>query len=278
VDSGGLRNKRTRPNQIMLLKAIVTGAYGAIGKAIATGLAGDGFTVTLAGRDEGKLRQAATEIGKQFPEALPDWAVVNLSRQKEVQRFRESWEGPLHVLINNAASCPRNRSVTPEGIEIQWATNVLGYFWMIHYFAPCMKGQPDARIINVASYWAGDLNLDDPEFRVRRYNNDEAYRQSKQADRMLSAAFAEKFKNDGITVNACHPGDVNSKLSNDLGFGGSESPRQGAGTPLWLAVSPEVAGITGQYFEHRRKQSCPFMRDTTGVQRLFRMCEAATAQ
>jgi NAD(P)-dependent dehydrogenase (short-subunit alcohol dehydrogenase family) len=95
-------------------------------------------------------------------------------------------------------------------------------------------------VVNVASYWAGGLQLNDLEFRFRRYDNDTAYRQSKQADRMLTRAFATHFANRNVTVNSCHPGDVRSKLSGVLGFGGYETPVQGAATPLYLATSPDV--------------------------------------
>lgn len=107
---------------------------------------------------------------------------------------------------------------------------------------------------------------------LRTYTNNAAYRQSKQADRMLTAAFAPTLKPLGISVNSCHPGDVNSKVSNDLGFGGHETPRQGADTPLWLATSPEAAGKTGHYVENRQKQACPFMCDTKGMELLMTLC------
>jgi NAD(P)-dependent dehydrogenase (short-subunit alcohol dehydrogenase family) len=79
-------------------------------------------------------------------------------------------------------------------------------------------------VVNVASYWAGGLDLGDLELERRRYDNDAAYRQSKQADRMLSVAFAERLRDAGVTANACHPGDVVSTLSRNLGFGGHETP------------------------------------------------------
>jgi len=257
----------------MKRKAIVTGAYGAIGKAIARGIAEYGLEVTLAGRDEGKLKRAVTDIQKLLPDAVLGYAVVDLSREEEIRSFAETWKGPLQVLVNNAGTTPRAKTETPEGTEMQWATNVLGYFRMMKYFSPHMKEQKDARIVNVASYWAGGLNFDDLEFKTRYYDNDEAYRQSKQADRMLAAAFAHHLKGDGICVNACHPGDVNSKLSNDLGYGGSETPEQGADTPVWLATSGEVEDQTGHYYEHREKRHCSFMSNTQGVERLFRICQ-----
>jgi len=253
--------------------AIVTGAYGAIGKAIVRGITEYGMEVILVGRDEPKLKQAVQEVRKLFPDAALGYAALDLSREKEIREFAEAWKGPLQVLVNNAATCPRARTETPDGIEMQWATNVLGYYWMIRYFHPHMMEQKDARVVNVASYWAGGLNFKDIEFKSRYYDNDEAYRQSKQANRMLSAGFSLRFKNLGITVNTCHPGDVVSKVSSDLGYGGSETPEQGADTPVWLATSIETEGKTGHYFEHREKRHCPFMNDLKRVDQLMEMCE-----
>lgn len=252
--------------------AIVTGAYGAIGKAIAEGLASNGFRVTLAGRDKSRLEKVQDSIIRQTSNRQVFFKVVDLAGQEEIREFSRQWEGPLHLLVNNAATAPRQRIETPQGIEVQWATNVLGYFWMIKYMLPFMEGLPDARIVNVASYWAGGLDLSDPEFRTRQYDNDAAYRQAKQADRMLSAAFAERLRSRKITVNACHPGDVNSKLSNAFGFGGSETPEQGAATPLFLALSDGIQGITGKYYEHMKPVACLFSGDQPAVERLFDLC------
>ncbi|MBE0646449.1 MAG: SDR family NAD(P)-dependent oxidoreductase [Bacteroidales bacterium] len=253
--------------------AIVTGAYGAIGKAIVRGIAEYGMEVILVGRDEAKLKKTIQEVMDLFPDAALGYAAVDLSREREIQAFAEAWKGPLQVLVNNAASCPRARTETPEGIEMQWATNVLGYYWMIRYLSPHMKEQKDARIVNVASYWAGGLTFSDLEFKTRYYDNDESYRQSKQANRMLSAGFATRLKGAGTGVNACHPGDVVSKVSSDLGYGGSDTPEQGADTPVWLATSTEAEGKSGHYFEHREKRHCPFMNDTKGVEQLMEICE-----
>jgi retinol dehydrogenase 12 len=127
-------------------------------------------------------------------------------------------------------------------------------------------------VVNVASYWAGGLNLTDLEFQRRPYDNDAAYRQSKQADRMLTVAFADRVKDAGVTVNACHPGDVASTLSHNLGFGGHETPDQAAITPVWLATQAIGAGTTGQYFEGQREVRCPFGADRKAVDALYRAC------
>jgi NAD(P)-dependent dehydrogenase (short-subunit alcohol dehydrogenase family) len=255
--------------------ALVTGATGAIGKAIARQLAGHKeFEVILACRDEAKARQAVAEIQRATHNPNVRYELVDVARHFAVQALADRWQGPLHVLINNAAASPRQRQETPEGIELQFATNVLGYFWMTSVFSETLKASAPACIINVASYWAGDLDLTDLEFKMRRYNNSTAYRQSKQANRMLTVAFATRLAPYGITVNACHPGDVNSHLSNDLGFGGQTSPADGADTPVWLATDPIGQRETGKYFDQRRVVRCRFGEDTAGVEALYAACLA----
>ena len=253
--------------------AAVTGATGAIGKAIALGIAEKpGYEVILLARNEDKAKRAVQDITQATGNRQVRYELVDVSRRASIQALAERWRGPLHALVNNAAVTPRRRQETPEGIELQFATNVLGYVWMIQAFAEHLKQPASARVINVASYWAGDLDLNDLEFKRRRYNNNKAYRQSKQANRMLTVAFAERFQSYEISVNACHPGDVNSKLSNNLGFGGSETPAQGARTPVWLATDPTGQAETGKYFEYKREVRCRFGEDRHAVERLYEIC------
>jgi retinol dehydrogenase-12 len=253
--------------------ALVTGATGAIGKAIAHQLLASGhFRVIMVVKNEEKALKAMEDIRRQTHSADIRYAVVDLSVKEQIFDFAAGIPEPVHVLVNNAADTPRRRSETPAGIELQFATNVLGYFWMMEAFTPQLKAGAPSRVVNVASYWAGGLDLSDLEFKHRHYDNDAAYRQSKQADRMLTVAFAGRLKSFNITVNACHPGDVNSALSNSMGFGGHETPDQGADTPVWLSTSPDVESFTGKYFEHRKQQSCSFGRNLKDVERLFEIC------
>lgn len=253
--------------------ALVTGATGAIGRAIARQLAATpGFTVVLVGRDESRTEATAQAIRDTTGNAQVRYEIADLSRRASIQTLAGGWQDPLHVLINNAAVTPRTRQETPEGIEMQWATNVLAYFWMIHAFRDHLIRSAPARVVNVASYYAGDLDLGDVEFERRPYNNNAAYRQSKQANRMLTAAFARRLEQFDISVNACHPGDVNSKLSNDLGFGGQTPADEGARTPVWLATDPIGQAQTGRYFADRRAVPDPFTQETAAVEALYRLC------
>lgn len=255
--------------------ALVTGANGAIGSAISRQLAATGdHEVVLLCRDRERAVQTRDEIVSETGVDAVRPLLCDVSRRHEIYDVADAWEGPLDTLINNAAATPKRRRETPGGIEVQFATNVLGYFWMIRAFEDHLTASAPSRVVNVASYWAGDLELDDLQFERRSYDNGTAYRQSKQADRMLTRAFAERLEDRGIAVNACHPGDTPSKLSKNLGFGGRESPDEAAGTPVWLATAPTGVETTGAYFKDRRRRNCRFMEDDEAVERLFELCTA----
>ena len=251
----------------------MTGGSGAIGRAIGRRLADKpGYEVVLLCRNEAKAKAAVAEIQRVTQSRRVRFHLVDLSRRHSIQALAANWQGPVDILVNNAAVTPRQRLETPEGIELQFATNVLGYFWLTAFFSPFLARSAQGRVINVASYWAGGLDLDDLEFRRRRYDNDAAYRQSKQANRMLTAAFATRLKAERVTVNACHPGDVNSTLSNNLGFGGHETPDAGARTPEWLATSDAGRMHTGRYFERLHEVPCRFSADVAAVEALYQAC------
>ena len=252
---------------------IITGAYGKIGKEIAKGMAKLDCRLFLIGRDSGMLDQVSREIRSYRPDCICDPFTADLSSKQDIFQLASKIDVPVDVLINNAATAPRLRMETSEGIEMQWATNVLGYYWMFRAFSEHLLKSENPRVVNVASYWAGGLDLSDPEFKFRRYNNDQAYRQSKQADRQLTYGLAEVFKGK-ISINACHPGDANSKLSNDLGFGGSVSAKEAAKTPLILAATNAGLDNSGAYFEYGAPSRCRFGDDKDQIKHLLEICDA----
>lgn len=252
---------------------LVTGATGVIGKAIACELAkSPEHEVVVLARDENRARRTVEEIRRDTGNEHVRYVLADLSMRGPIEKLAKQWQGPLHVLVNDAGVTPRQREETPDGIERLFATNVLGYLWMAQAFRAHLERSAPARIVNVASYWAGDLAIDDLEFRRRRYDNHTAYRQSKQSNRMLTVAQADHLADDGITVHACHPGDVRSTLSGNLGFAGADSPAEAARTPAMLARGELGGDSTGRYFEHGREVRCCFAGDRERIDELYEIC------
>lgn len=253
--------------------ALVSGATGVIGNVIARELAATpGYEVVLLARDRDRAEQTADEIRRATGNDNVRVVLADVSRRRSVQGAADDWHGPLHVLVNNAGIAPRNRKTTPEGIELTFATNVLGYLWVTDAFVPHLKTSAPARVVNVASHYAGDLDLGDLEFKRRRFDNRSAYRQSKQANRMLTVAQAEELAEAGIVVNACHPGNPSSVLSRNLGFGGAASPDESARTPVMLALGELGTDVTGGFFAYGSEVACEFAKDRDAIRRLYEIC------
>ncbi len=261
---------------------IVTGATAGVGKEIARQLAALGATVVIAGRSRSRTEIAAAEIARDTGNGAVEAALLDLASQNSIRGFAEEIIerfGRVEVLVNNAAVWQTQRCLGADGIELTWAVNVLGPHLLTEWLGDALRKGQDARIVNVASRFAGGLDLGDVEFRRRRYNGIAAYRQSKQALRMLSWTWAERLEAGGVTVSAAHPGFTRSDIARDVaGWRGKvvraffqrcgQAPQRGADTPLWLAASDEAQGQSGRFWVGRRERACPY-RDPAAREQLW---------
>ena len=259
---------------------LVTGANTGIGFEIARGLARTGARVALACRDPIKGEAARKKIADDTGNAAVDLLVVDLASQRSIRSAAREFSAShaaLDVLVNNAGVAVPSRRESPDGIELTFATNVLGYYLLTALLLDSLRRAPAARIVNVASKMAYGLDLADVEFKRRRYDISIAYAQSKQADRMLTWYLARQLRGSPVTANAMHPGGVNTALLHALapGFRGV-SPAQGADTAVWLATSPELKGVGGRFWSDRREQPCQFQSERD-EQALWSLCERMTA-
>lgn len=269
---------------------LVTGATAGIGKEVARGLARLGARVALACRSVDRGRAARDDIARTTKSDKVELLEVDLSDQRSIRaaaaKFIAEHEH-LHVLVNNAGVWTTTRKTSVDGLELTFATNVLGYHLLTRELLPLLERSAPARIVNVASGLAKGLDLGDLFFERRKYDGMAAYAQSKQANRMLSWTLAEQLLDKRITVNALHPGIVNTELVRDAtGVVGmlsrtfykvaGRTPEQGADTPLWLAAAIEVEGITGRLWKDRHQVDCPF-RDPAQLEALYAKCEALVA-
>lgn len=159
-------------------RAIVTGGASGIGVETARALAGAGAQVTLAVRDAGAGAKTAAEIGGDVAVAHLD-----LTDLDSVRAFAAAWDGPLHILVNNAGVMAAPETRTAQGYELQFATNHLGHFALATGLHGALAAAGGARIVSVSSsaHMRFPVLFDDPHFRFVPYDPWAAYGQSKTA-------------------------------------------------------------------------------------------------
>ena len=245
--------------------AVVTGAASGIGIETARALAATGAAVTLAVRDVGAGRDVAKDITTST--GNPDVRVgeVDLADITSVDAFSRGWQGPLHILVNNAGVMMTPEAYTAPGWELQFATNHMGHFALALGLHEALAADGAARIVSVSSSGHGSspVVFDDLFFDRRAYDPGLAYGQSKTANVLFAVEATRRWAGDGITANALMPGGIWTNLQRHwdpdvlaatkarvaaAGWS-AKTPEQGAATSVLLATSPGVDGIGGRYFE-----------------------------
>jgi NAD(P)-dependent dehydrogenase (short-subunit alcohol dehydrogenase family) len=240
-------------------RAIVTGASSGIGSETARALAGAGADVSLAVRDTAAGATIAADIG-----GAVTVAELDLADPRSVAAFVANWDGPLDILINNAGvmAIPELR-LTPEGWELQFATNHLGHFALaVGLHDALASAAHGARIVSLSSrgHLRSPVEFDDINFAHRPYDPMIAYGQSKTANVLFAVGATRHWAADGIWTNAVHPGAVDTNLARHLdpavleqikasGQYQFKTAEQGAATSVLVAASPQLEDVGGLYFE-----------------------------
>ncbi|MDX6404158.1 MAG: hypothetical protein QOH70_1613 [Blastocatellia bacterium] len=270
-------------------RAIVTGASSGIGVETARALAGAGADVTLAVRDTDAGDRTAADITATTGNTGVHVGRLDLADQASVATFVANWSGPLHLLVNNAGvmALP-DLQRTPEGWEMQFATNHLGHFALALGLHDALATAGEARIVSLSSvgHRRSPVIFDDLNFTSHPYDLGLAYGQSKTANVLFAVEATRRWGSDGITANAVHPGTIaTTKLMRDLAPGvlahlRASAPyaesfdasrvrlktiEQGAATSVFVATSPLLDGIGGRYFEdcNEARVLDPGAQDTT---------------
>lgn len=237
-------------------RAIVTGAASGIGVETARALASTGAIVTLAVRNTDAGVQTASDITATTGNHNIHVAPLDLSNQDSIAKFVAAWDEPLHILVNNAGVMALPEQHTPEGWEMQFATNHLGHFALALGLHDALAADGAARIVSVSSsgHLASPIVFDDIHFAFRPYDPLLAYAQSKTAIILFAVSATARWFRDGITANALMPGAIATNLQRHTGVIQTpperrKTPEQGAATSVLLATSPLLEGIGGRYFE-----------------------------
>jgi len=273
-------------------RVIITGPTSGVGKEIAVQLAALGAEIILACRDMEKGNKTAAEITQRTGSTKLVVMQMDASSQKSIREFAREFckkYRRLDVLINNAAS---NRGTLPkinsvDGIELTFATNVVGYYLLTHELRETLVKSAPARVVNVASTYASDLDLDDLQFERRPFESFKAYAQSKACDRLLTWALARRLEGSGVTANAMTPGLITETglyrnaapelVGRLTQYSGGRTSAQGADTAVWLASDSEVEGVNDKFFEDRKELPCEF-RNKKSEEKLWSICEGLVNQ
>lgn len=265
------------------MNAVVTGASGGIGRWVALGLALSGYHVIMIGRSRSRGQAAQEWIAERVNGAATDLLIADLSSlaaTMEAGRLIKARYPEVDVLVNNAGVFTAKREMTAEGHDRVLATNHLSPFVLTQTLLPALAASGQARVVNVGSSTADRATLDLDVLELGRdWSMTRAYGQSKLAMQLATAALARRLDGAGVVANVVHPGLVATKLIRSggviqtawrsLGWVAA-TPEQGADTPLWAALAPQMATVNGGYF-FKRKPRKPnrLLRDPAAAERVW---------
>ena len=254
-------------------RAVVTGGASGIGIPTARALASAGAEVTLAVRNPDAAEAFAAEIAA-------DVRRLDLADLASVEAFARDWDGPLHILVNNAGiMATPELELSPEGFELQFATNHLGHFALAVGLHPALARE-GARIVSVSSraHLRSPVVFDDLNFAFRDYQPFLGYGQSKTANVLFAVGATARWARDGIHANALMPGGIATNLQRHMDPGYIDrvvsageitlkTPEQGAATSVYVATAPALEGVGGRYYEDCAESPVVDRRENQGVAR-----------
>ncbi|WP_370650182.1 SDR family oxidoreductase [Oscillochloris sp. ZM17-4] len=270
---------------------VVTGANSGIGRVTALELARKGATVVMICRSRSKGEAARDAIIAESGNQQVELILADFASLSSVRRGAEEFltrHDRLHVLVNNAGLYLGERLLSQEGHEMTFAVNHLAPFLLTNLLLGALRAAAPARVVTVSSgaHMAGHIRFDDLDSK-RGYRGFRAYSDSKLANVLFSNELARRLAGGGVSSNSLHPGAVATNFASGsggllgIGFGLMRpffiSPEQGAQTSIYLASSPGVAGVSGQYFAKSRPTRSSAESTNVAVQRrLWEVSEQMT--
>jgi len=275
---------------------LITGANSGIGKAAAIQIARKGYHVIIACRNQSRGEDALSEIKMASESDAVELMIVDMSLQSSIKQLAMDYMRKydcLDVLIHNAATFDISKKkpiITEEGIESIWATNHIGPVLLTQLLLGPLKSSQQGRVITVSSkgllaYPFLKVNLEDPEFRNRKFSVVKAYYQAKLAQVMYTYWLSDKLKNTGITVNSIRVPSVKvdmsrypnisaaAKLAYSIKSRFSLSAEEMANVYTCLATSDEFSNTTGKYFDESIKcvSSSKYSRNIQSIEKVMEL-------
>lgn len=274
-------------------RCLVTGATSGIGKETARALAALGAEVVVHGRDAAAVDTTCKSIVASVPNARVSGALADFGSLASVRRMAGELTAryaSIDVLVNNAGAVSSARKVTADGYEWQLGVNHLAPFLLTNLLLGALKKSGTARIVTVSSaaHRSGKIDFDDLQLERTKYSGLRAYSASKLANVLFTLELSRRLGGTGVTSNCLHPGVVMTNIFRGSGVVVAAivrvlgrmlmlSPADGAATSVYLASSPEVAGVTGKYFVKCREETpAPAAADAAAAARLWEISERLT--
>jgi NAD(P)-dependent dehydrogenase (short-subunit alcohol dehydrogenase family) len=268
--------------------AVITGANSGLGLAAARALAALGARVTLLCRNEQRAEQAVSRIIRETRNTNVTFRRVDLSDLDSIRSVGQELRcDVVDILIHNAGLLPDERLETADGLELTFATHVIGPHVLTDMLVGAFERADQGRVVWVSSggMYTRRLSLDDTQWLDRDYDGVVAYAETKRAQVVLSEIWSERLRSRGIQVNAMHPGwaDTPGVARSLPGFQRVMRPflrdaDQGADTAVWLAASVAAGEHTGKFFFDRQERSThllPFTRETEDERdALLKLCDS----
>jgi NAD(P)-dependent dehydrogenase (short-subunit alcohol dehydrogenase family) len=263
---------------------LITGATSGIGEVTARELARMGCRVVITARNEKKAENAVKKLRAESSSDKVDGLVGDLSSQEEVRNLADEFKrvcDRLDILINNAGAIYLRRSLSRDGVEMTFAVNHLAPFLLTNLLMDLLIKSVPSRIVNVASNSHEGQEIDFSDLESRHgYRFMRAYGRSKLANVLFTYELSQRLADEGITVNALHPGLVGTNMAANNGWLVklflplfrlvSLSPEEGAETSIYLASSPDVEGVSGKYYYQKRAvASSPYSYEEEKARRLW---------
>ncbi|KAL9913027.1 retinol dehydrogenase 13-like [Glossina fuscipes fuscipes] len=288
--------KFDKPNRADGKVIIVTGSNTGIGKETVRELAKRGAKVYMACRDMKKCEEARQEIVLETRNKNVYCRKCDLASMDSIHKFVDEFkkeQSHLDILINNAGVMRCPRSITTDGFEMQLGVNHLGHFLLTNLLLDSLKKSAPSRIVVVSSlaHTRGEINLADLNSEIS-YDEGKAYNQSKLANVLFTRELAKRLQGTGVTVNALHPGVVDTELFRHMSFFNSffaslifrplvwpflKTPKFGAQTTLYAALDEDLHNVSGQYFSDcSLKDVAPAAKDDALAKWLWAVSEKWT--
>ena len=270
---------------------VVTGATSGIGLVTAQVLARQGATLIVIARNAERGAATVSRIQQETGNSAVELMVADLSVQAQVRQLASEIQhrfARLDILVNNAGAFFSRRQPSQDGLEMTFALNHLAYFLLTNLLLDSLKAADSARIVNVSSEAHRRAQLDFSDLQGQhRYSGWSAYARSKLANILFTYELARRLAGTGIVTNALHPGFVATNFGrNNRSITAALfrilqlaaiSPEEGARTIIYLASSPAVKGITGEYFvKQQAVRSSQVSYDRAAAERLWQVSAELT--